>query len=359
VRALGLVTRLGHGDETRFLLEASLAEDANAVKNEAGLLIERLRDDAGRDRAKRAALEGNAEALDLLAYAGLEEEEPELRDRCSERVRNYVDASEPEPVPGERSAALVVLLELGVLGRYCEPDLKGRLAERLLRFALDTNELDPSRATALGALSNLAGALDQAQAERMREGLLTLALGAYGSDWQESIGSDHPFSRFKISIGRPGELRAAAIDALCELVAEHGGEEEGLAEPLGRALASQDATLVQATLKGLIRLPDLALGPEFSLYLQHPEARVRQPRFVSWPPATTPSSPPQPPLRSRETHHASSAPLCSASRAPWVRRGSQPSKLCRGTPTPTSVAPRPGPGLMGRVPATPRRPVTV
>jgi hypothetical protein len=276
VRALGLVTRLGHADATQFLLEASLAEDANAVKNEAGLLIERLRDDAGlRDRAKRAALEGNAEALDLLAYAGLEEEERELRDRCSERVRNYVDAPEPEPVPGERSAALVVLLELGVLGRYCEPDLKGRLAERLLRFALDTNELDPSRATAVGALTNLAGALDQAQAERMREGLLTLALGAYGSNWQESIGSDHPFSRFKISIGRPGELRAAAIDALCELVAEHGGEEEGLAEPLGRALASQDATLVQATLKGLIRLPDLALGPEFSLYLRHPEARVR------------------------------------------------------------------------------------
>jgi hypothetical protein len=78
----------------------------------------------------------------------------------------------------------------------------------------------------------------------------------------------------KISIGQPGELRAASIDALCELVTEHGVGEE-LAEPLGRALASQDTTLVQAALKGLIRLPDLTLGPEFSLYLQHPEAHVR------------------------------------------------------------------------------------
>jgi len=296
VRALGLVTRLGRADETQFLLKASLSPDGNAVKNEAALLIERLRDDAGlRDCAKQAALEGNAEALDLLAYAGLDENEAELRDRCSERVRKYVDAPEPEPVAGERSAALVVLLELGVLGRYCEPDLRRRLAERLLRFALDANELDPSRATAVGALCNLAEALDKAQADRVREGLLTLALGAYRSDWQESIGSDHPFSRVKISIGKPGELRAASIDALCELVAEHGGAEEDLAEPLGRALASQDATLVQSTLKGLIRLPDLELGPEFALYLQHPEGRVRgaalrllasrDHSFVSSPPA--------------------------------------------------------------------------
>jgi tetratricopeptide (TPR) repeat protein len=276
VRALGLVTRLGRSDETAFLFEASLAEDANAVKNESGLLIEQLREDGDlRAQASRAALDGNREALSLLAYAGLEDGEAELRERCSDRVRSYVDAPEKKEVPGERSAELVILLELGVFGRYCEAELRRRLAERLLCFALDPDELEPSRASAVGALTNLADALDAEQAPRIHEGLLTLAVGAYGSSWQSAVSSDHPLSRFQISLGRPGELRAAAIDALCEVVAEHDTGTDGLDQILEPALSTQDPTLIVAVLTGLIRLPDLELAPDFALYLQHPEARVR------------------------------------------------------------------------------------
>ncbi len=278
VRALGLVSRLGRSDEAGFLLEASLADDANAVKNEAAHLIERLQDgqDHLRARAKEAALEGNAEALELLAYAGLGEDDLELRQRCAERVRRYVEQPDPEPVPGQRSAEMVALQALGVLGRYSDPELRQHLAERLLRFALDAGELDPSRATAAGALLNLAESLEPRQLERVREGLFPLAVGAYSSEWQDELQSDHPLSRFRISFGRPGELRATAIEALCAATTpDADSSQEQLGEVLGRALASQDPNLINAVLKGLLRLPAFHLGPEFVPYLQHPDARVR------------------------------------------------------------------------------------
>jgi hypothetical protein len=275
VRALGLITRLGRSDETTFLLEASLAKDANAVRSEAGLVIERLREDAElRAHTRAAALAGNAEALELLAYAGIGRAETDLRMLCAERVREYVGQRDPDQPPGVRSAALVSLSALGVVGRYADAELRRRLSERLMRFALDTGEFGASRASAASALLNLACHLDTQERERVREALFALAVGAYRSDWNGLLGN-HPLSSIQVSIGQPNDLQAMAIRAFCAVTEDLALVQEQLDEVLGRALSSQDPALIQAALDGLLRLPDIVVGPDFAHYLRHPNARIR------------------------------------------------------------------------------------
>ena len=277
VRALSVLTKTGRSDETSFLLDASLKPDANAVRNASGLVIERLRTDpALRGSARAAAEAGNREALNLLAYAGLEDEEVSLRALCDERVQSYLDRPiEPEP-PGQRSASIVSLESLGQVGACADPELAQRLFRTLVGFATDRNELEPSRASAVRAATNLSESVDPDLANEGFAALLPLAFGSYESAWtDDGIITNNPMSRFQISLGPPMELRAAAVGAICALCERASATPPVLLDALQAALRSDDPLLVGAALDGMRVLSSLEVGLEFSSYLRHPEPQVR------------------------------------------------------------------------------------
>ena len=92
---------------------------------------------------------------------------------------------------------------------------------RLLEVACDPRHPEGTRAMSAAEIGDLAPALTEEQAATAADALLPLALGEYGrSRWDENL--DHPFGDLKIRLHTPGTLRAAAIEALGRLAAEHG-----------------------------------------------------------------------------------------------------------------------------------------
>ena len=239
------------------------------------------------ERLGRAAREGNAGALEALAADDLLGDDDELRAQCSESARRGAATTtiEEKEEHGQRSVSVGMGIRLegpAIVARAAADEDRAAFVDRLLEIVADSREPEGNRASAAGALFNLAPVLTAEQAERVAMVLSPIALGQYEpSEWDENL--DHPLSRFRVSVHIANQLRVSAIGTLAQLNAKHPEQgKEQLQDAVVAAFRDGPASVVAAGIDAVARGPDLELPVPLEALLRETDAEVRLEALTAW-----------------------------------------------------------------------------
>jgi hypothetical protein len=285
--ALILATNAELTDATGELLDAFL-EDPYLTGISSFWIAEQASSDSTlREPLRNAAVGGNVAAMEALVVADLVGEDDELKAACDRVVDGASGAHGVEEVrEGDEVRFSVGMgMNLGtpaILARISPEELRSRFLAGMLALVGDEREPESNRASAAGALFNLAPALSEEQAVRVNDTLLPLALGGYDlSRWDENVGT--PLTRFNINLHIPNSLRTAAIGTVAQLVARHPGlDPAGLERAINAALGDGAAVVLAAGLDAIARVPSVAVPFPPDVALGHPDQSVRCEAFRAW-----------------------------------------------------------------------------
>ncbi len=282
-----LATNAGLTDATVDLLDLYLEDSYNLGVSPMWIAERASQQEDVCDRLRTEARTGHAGALEALAVADLIDGDDVLVHACG-RIVDQAASIETitESHDGDQSSVSVgmgIRLEgPGILARSAPSQSRGRLFDRILEILADSREPEGNRASAVGALFNLAPALDADQAHRANEAIKPLALGKYDlSQWDENL--DNPLSRFQINLHIPHVLRIAALGAAAQLVARHpqlGLEQLQIA--VLTALGDDSVKVVAGALDAASRVPELELPFPLETTIEHADAEIRLDGFAAW-----------------------------------------------------------------------------
>lgn len=305
--ALILCTNVGLTDAVDELLDIYLADPFNLGIEPAWIAERAQLDDDVRRRLRGAAVTGHLGALEALAMGNLIGDDQDLIAACTEqadRLASVVNVKE-EHQDGmvTMSVGMGVRLEgPAIAARYAADDARRRLVDRMVALVTDPREPELNRASASGALFNLAPALDVEEAAIAYEALQPLAKGRYAPSQWDRADSDR-LSRWRLNFHVPFSLRVAALGTIAQLVARHDLEREPLQEAVLAAVAEGPPVLLAAAIDAAGRVPDIALPFPLELALDHQDAEVRTDALEAWW-AIHQSLPPEPLLKKlREDSH--------------------------------------------------------
>lgn len=285
--ALILATNAGATDATSDLLDLYLQDPYNLGISPMWIAERAAQRDDVRWRLWAEALNDHVGALEALAIADLIDGDGALTQACTRIVEN---ATSPGTITeSHEGGRTTVSVGLGInlqtpatIARSATTAARHEFVDALLAMLANTEEPELNRASAVGALYNLASALDADQAQRAHETLQPLARGKYElSRWDESTGS--PLSRFRFSFHVPNVLRIAALATVSQLVTKHpnlGAEE--LQHAVLDGVADQSPHVVAAALDAASRVAQLQLPFAPEVWLNYPDADVRQEAFSVW-----------------------------------------------------------------------------
>jgi tetratricopeptide (TPR) repeat protein len=285
--ALILATNAGATDATLDLLDVYLEDSYNLGIAPAWMAERAAKRDDVRERLHAEALKDHVGALEALAIADLIDGDGPLTQACARIVENATSPGTiTESREGGRTTVSVGLgINLGTpatLARSASSAARSAFVDTLLAMLANPEEPELNRASAVGALFNLAPVLDADQAQRAHEALQPLALGKYVlSRWDEGAGG--PLSRFRFSFHVPNVLRIAALATFSQLVAKHPHLGTGeLHQAVLDGVADQSPDVVAAALDAASRVAQLQLPFPAEVWLEHPDAGVRQEAFSVW-----------------------------------------------------------------------------
>lgn len=285
--ALILATNVGMTDDTTDVIRLFLQDPYN-FGVDVGWVAQRAQaDQALADQLTAEALAGHGGALDALARARLIPANPALIALCSAATSNAAGIETvTETRDGnmvETSYAMGLHLEpVGILARDADAEIRKKFVDRMLALLNDRREPEQNRASAAGAIFNLAVALDASEALKIAEVLQPIALGRYELSPMDQ-NDNHPLSRWQISLHIPHHLRVAALSALARVAATHDELDIGpLQEAVVRATAEGPDSVIAAALEAAAQRPDLQLpfAPESAL--RSPSVEVRRAAFDAW-----------------------------------------------------------------------------
>ncbi|MGO9490381.1 MAG: hypothetical protein ACLQBB_15320 [Solirubrobacteraceae bacterium] len=286
-RALILATNAGVGDFTTVLLGAFLRDGAITGISSFWIAERALLDEGVRKPLREAALGGHLGALEALAVADLLDGDEQLLAACAQVVENAAGAEGVSEVSDGETLTISVGLGMnletpGIFARVAPAELSGRLLERMLTLLCDPREPEGNRASAAGALYNLAPALDEDQAASATAALGPLALGRYDpSRWDKNVGN--ALTRFQVTLHIPHVLRSTALSCIAQLHARHSNlERDHLQQAIGAALADAVPAVLAAGLQAGTLVPELALPFPPEAWLAHPDQRVRGAALSAW-----------------------------------------------------------------------------
>jgi hypothetical protein len=285
--ALILATNVGATDATSHLLDLYLQDSYNLGISPMWIAERAAQRDDVRERLWAEALNDHVGAIEALAIADLIDGDVALTRACTRIVANATSPGTiTESHEGGRttvSVGLGINLQTpGTIARSASSAARSAFVDTLLAMLASPEEPELNRASAVGALYNLAPALDADQAQRAHEALQPLARGKYElSRWDESAGG--PLSRFRFSFHVPNVLRISALATVSQLVAKHPhlGTEE-LQQAVLDGVADQSPHVVAAALDTASRVAQLQLPFPPEVWLEHPDADVRQEAFSVW-----------------------------------------------------------------------------
>jgi hypothetical protein len=275
--ALMDVTAAGIADEAERIVDDFLDPQGtqtygfdviSALLETRGDLVPRVRD---------AARGGFRPALEALAAGDLIGEDADLLDACRAEATATLSSETHTETERERQVSMISFESDGLLGRFCDVDLRTQLVAKLVAVATDPEALEATRASAANALLNLGEAVPDAQLRETFDNLEPLAHGAYDrSTWdQESEASLHPFSRWRFGIAMPDALRAAAVQTLGRLAMRDRDLHERTQAIADAALTSGRPLVVAGGLDVVARHPELTLPIPLALFFESGEVRVR------------------------------------------------------------------------------------
>ena len=305
--ALILCTNAGLTNAVDEMVALYLADSFN-LGIEPGWIAERAKaDDEVRGRLHEAAVTGHVGALEALAMGNLIGDDPNLIAACTEqadRLAKIVNVTEERQ--GDMmtiSVGMGVRLEgPAITARYATDSARRRLVDRMVSLVTDPREPELNRASASGALFNVAPALSLEEASVTYEALQPLAVGRYAASQWDRADTD-PLSRWRLNFHIPHSLRVAALATTAHLVSRHGLDKEPLQEAVLAAVAEGPPVLLAAAIDAAGRVPDLELPFPLELALDHQDEEVRASALDAWW-AIHQSLPPEPfLLRLRESSH--------------------------------------------------------
>ena len=286
-RALILATNAGLTDATAELLEIFLGDPYNLGISPMWIAERATEDAAVVARIRRQADEGHQGALEALAVADLIGDDDGLVDACARiaeeaaKIETITETKEGDQT--SISVGMGIRLELhGILARSAPAPVRELLIEKLLAILTNPQEPETNRASAAGALFNLAPVLDVDQARSVYAALEPLALGKYDpSRWDQD--RVDPLSRFQVSLHIPNALRVAALGTVAQLVAKHPGlGREQLQRAVFIAAGDLAPVVLAAALDAASRVPELALPFPPETALENPDGGVRLAGFEAW-----------------------------------------------------------------------------
>jgi tetratricopeptide (TPR) repeat protein len=305
--ALILCTNVGLTDAVDELLTLYLADSFN-LGISPGWIAECARaDDEVRRRLREAAVSDHLGALEALAMGDLIGDDQKLIAACTEqadrlaRVVNVTEEQHDDIVT--ISVGMGVRLEgPAIAARYAVDDARRRVVDRMVALVTDPREPELNRASASGALFNVAPALNVEEAAIAYEALQPLAKGRYARSQWDRADSDR-LSRWRLNFHVPFSLRVAALGTIAQLVTRHDLEKEPLQEAVLDAVAEGPPVLLAAAIDAAGRVPDITLPFPLELALDHQDVEVRTDALDAWW-AIHQSLPPEPLLQKlrRDSH---------------------------------------------------------
>lgn len=239
------------------------------------------------ERLRSAARGGDRGALEALAVGDLIRDDESLRARCSEEARRAAATKtiEEKQEDGRTSVSVGIGIRLegpGTVARDAEPEARQLLLDRLMEIVTDGREPEGNRASAAGALFNLAPALTSEQAERVSEVLGPIALGHYElSQWDEDL--DHPLSRFRISMHTANQLRVSAIGTLAQLTVKHPARgTEQLQDVVAAAFRDGPEPVIAAGIDAAARARQVVLPVPLEALLRERDPVIRLESLIAW-----------------------------------------------------------------------------
>ena len=271
-RALGMSTTLGWSDETPVLVDALLREGQAFLAVPIATLAEHLDNHADlRAKVRARAVDGHHDALELLVVAGIDSNDDQVRERCTE-VAERVGPTTIERSDREVSVGMASFEAVGIIGREAAPRARSALAANLTAIASSDEEPLMNRVSAVNALFNLAPALDHRADPR--KAVESLARGEIRASAWDKPDAAHPFSRVRFTTSDAGELQAAALSLLgrWKQLGRGDGDLRGL---VLTGLLTQHAAVAAAALDALSRVPSIDVRLPAAPLADHAEARVR------------------------------------------------------------------------------------
>lgn len=239
------------------------------------------------ERLREAARNGNRGALEVLAAGDLIGDDATLRGQCGDEARRAAEAKTITETQegGTTSVSVGMGIRLegpGVVARAAAPPEREVLLKRLLEIVSDAREPEGNRASAAGALFNLAPALTSEQAKEVAAVLGPIALGNYElSQWDENM--DHPLSRFRVSLHTANLLRVSAIGTLAQLTAKHGAQgTDELEEVVAAAFRDGPDRVHAAALGAAARVPELEVPVPLEVLMRERAPSVRTESLIAW-----------------------------------------------------------------------------
>jgi tetratricopeptide (TPR) repeat protein len=251
---LVLGTNAGHWDETELLVEGFLSEHQfSGVAS--GWVAERAHESQQIfETLVTAAKDGSEIALEVLGM--LEPDHPvvpAVTELANEKLEKLGSLKAVKRSGRETSVGFGMNLgRYGLIGSVADESHRRKLTEVLLNVALDDEEPEEHRATALAAIYNMAAGLQAGTVRRVLGTIKPLCFGRYGeSEWDELQGDD-PLSRFRVGLHTPNALRAMAIQ-LAGRLEKQLGQSDGryAARAVEEALRGQDSILLRGGLEAV------------------------------------------------------------------------------------------------------------
>lgn len=286
-KALVPATNLALVDAEEALVDRFLDDPFN-IRIGFGWIAERAAANPGLlERLRSAARDGDRGALEALAAGDLIGDDEALHGQCSEEARRAAATRtiEQKRENGTTSVSVGMGIRLegpGTIARCATPEDRQLLLDRLLEILVDGREPEGNRASAAGALFNLAAALTSEQVERVEAVLGPIALDYYElSQWDENL--DHPLSRFRVSLHTVNQLRLSAIGTLAQLTAKHPGRGvEQLQEVVTAAFRDGPEPVIAAGLDAAARVAQVTLPIPLEVLMGERDAAIRLQSLIAW-----------------------------------------------------------------------------
>lgn len=237
-------------------------------------------------RLQQLAAGGSQHAARMLAMLGHHDDDQRERGR---------QALERWAAPRQRQPGVVVFgtsaIPDSILVRALPPADRASFAARMLELAGDSEEPGSTREEFLAAARNVVFDLDQPDRDVLFEQAMRIARGDFPPSRadREGLLSNHPLSRFRITLGT-GDLRAAGLELAARMVGapEQAEAVQQVAVPL---LRQGDVRTVQQVAAALSWLPRDQLTLDMRLLASHPHAGLRTLAAIRW--AQDPASDPE------------------------------------------------------------------
>jgi hypothetical protein len=234
-----------------------------------------------RELVKQAALEeGAPRALALAAWMNLPDDDQRLRERCAARTVRTLDAI--AQAAAERQQQRNLRFDVGVrhddgglIGRWATRDDRMRLARHFVEEFASPDSDEPSRTSALRALSHLSTALTPEAATELMESLLAAARGDSQPCRLTPDGADVELDESGRERRPSGRLRAAALATVARLASVAGMTPEAVKALAAEGLHSKRAVVRAAALGVYEELDELPLPMEVERFLTDGDATVR------------------------------------------------------------------------------------